>query len=63
MRRCREKPCDYGYRCGGGVTVDGVRYCTPYSIETQIAYKGHPFCADLGEEDDVSQIKMEVEEI
>lgn len=59
MRRCHEKPTKDGYHCGNGVTVNGVRYCSEYGIAVQIAYKGHTFCADLGEDEDENQLTME----
>ncbi len=59
MRRCREKPDEFGYHCGNGVTRNGIRYCSDYGVKVQIEYAGHTFCADLGEEDDDRQLKME----
>ena len=51
MRRCFEKPSNFGgYSCGGGVTIDGVRYCSEHAIKMQIDYAGHTFCADLEKE-------------
>lgn len=60
MRKCNEKPSGkYGhYCCGGGVTIDGVRYCSEHAIKMQIDYAGHTFCADLGEEADENQLSI-----
>lgn len=60
MRRCHEKPSDkYGhYCCGGGVTINGVRYCSDFAIQKQIEYAGHTFCADLGKEEDENQLSL-----
>ena len=60
MRRCNQKPTSrYGnYCCGGGVTINGVRYCSEFSIQKQIEYAGHTFCADLGEEENENQLSI-----
>ena len=60
MIKCNEKPSGiYGhYCCGGGVTIDGVRYCSEHSIKMQIDYAGHLFCADLGEDVDENQLSV-----
>lgn len=61
MRKCNEKPSKkYGhYRCGGGITINGERYCSEYAQQAQIDYAGHLFCADLGEEKDEKQVTFE----
>lgn len=59
MRRCHEKPRENNhYCCGGGVTINGVRYCTDFSIQKQIEYAGHTFCADLGKEENENQLSL-----
>ena len=63
MRECKEKPTGkYGhYCCGGGVTINGVRYCTKHAMKMQIDYAGHLFCACLGEERDEDQMQIHFE--
>ncbi len=61
MRECKEEADKRGYyRCGNGITVDGKRFCPNHSIQLQIDYAGHPFCACLGKEVDEKQVTMDI---
>lgn len=60
MRECREEVDNDGcYHCGNGRTVNGKRICPNSTIQLQIDYAGHPFCACLGKEIDPAQITMD----
>lgn len=59
---CKEKPRfmlgQSFYSCGGGETINGIRYCSSYAQKMQIDYAGHLFCADIGDKIDESQISL-----
>lgn len=59
MRECKEEPDKYGhYCCGDGKTINGKRVCSDDTIQLQIDYAGHPFCACLGREIDAAQMTI-----
>lgn len=60
MRECKEEPDKYGhYCCGNGKIISGKRVCTDGTIQAQIDYAGHPFCACLGKEIDADQVEID----